>query len=323
MEAESDAVHVPLGLAVGLAGGWVLAPSRMTDHALAPFPVSVQLAGLVVLAVAGLLLGVWVRWVARVWAPPVRGLWSALAPVLLIAAVVTLSARTFYGVQTDIIIAHIQKYPAVSDPLAHVLITAPIVLDSRLTQGVQLLIAIVLLMLAPMTVRLVTRGARRPPPPRRIGRFALALGCGAAAAVITAMVSGTVNGYVFHSSGTTLSVLITAGAAVGAGLAAGAAGFSRTSPVAKGMVTGLVAAVLYALVLALVMLPLRTALPWVIHMLILERMLAAALIAGLVTPLLSRLLPVRGELGSVVGVTVRGRDRLSPGEAVGGDGGQM
>ncbi|GAA4219466.1 hypothetical protein FHR32_000400 [Streptosporangium album] len=304
--AESDAVHVPLGLAVGLAGGWVLAPSRMTDHALAPFPVPVQLAGLVVLAVAGLLLGVWVRWVARVWAPRVHGLWSALAPLLLIAAVVTLSARTFYGIQTDIIIAHIQKYPAVADPLAHVLISAQIVLDTRLSLGVQLLIAIVLLMLAPMAVRLATLGERRPPMPRRNGRIALALGCGAAAAMITAMVSGTVNGYVFQSPGTTLSGFVAAGAAFGAALAAGVAGLSGTSPVAKGMVAGLAAAVLYALVLELVVLPLRAALPWIIHMIILERMLEAGLIAGLATALLSRLLPVRRELGSGVGVPIRG-----------------
>jgi hypothetical protein len=298
VRAESDAVHVPLGLAVGLAGGWVLAPSRMTDHALAPFPVSVQFAGLVVLAVAGLLLGIWVRWVARVWAPRVHGLWSALAPLSLIAAVVTLSARTFYGIQSDIIIAHVQKYPAVADPLAHVLISAQIVLDTRLP-GVQLLIAIVLLMLAPMAVRLATFGERRPPMPRRNGRIALALGCGAAAAVITAMVSGTVNGYVFQSSGTALSGVIAAGAAFGAALAAGVAGLSGTSPVAKGMLTGLAAAVLYALVLELVVLPLRAALPWMIHMIILERMLEAALIAGLATALLARLLPVRRELGSV------------------------
>ncbi|MEO3875392.1 hypothetical protein ABGB18_41975 [Nonomuraea sp. B12E4] len=271
MGAESDAVHVPLGLAVGLASGWVLAPSRMTDHALASFPGQVQLTGLVVLTVTGLLLGVWVRWVARVWAPRVHGLWSALAPLLLIAAVVTLSARTFYGIQSDIIIAHAMKYPVVSDPLAHVLISAQIVLDTRLTSGVQLLIAIVLLMLVPMAVRFATLGERRPPMPRRNGRIALALGCGAAAAMITAMVSGTVNGYIFQSPGaTTLSGFIAAGAAFGAALAAGVAGLSGTSPVAKGMVAGLAAAVLYALVLELVVLPLRAALPWMIHMIILE-----------------------------------------------------
>ncbi|MGW2160121.1 M48 family metalloprotease [Nonomuraea sp. NPDC001699] len=291
--APGDAVHVPLGLAAGLAGGWVLAPSRLTDHALAPFPVSVQFGGLVVLAVAGLLLGLWVRWVARVWAPRVRGLWSALAPLSLIAAVVTLSARMFYDVQTQIIVAHVQKYPAVSDPLAQVLITAQIMLDSRLSGGVLLLVAIVLLMLTPMAVRLADLGERRPPAPRRKGRLALALACGAAAAVITAVVSGTVNGYIFQRSGATVSGLIAAGAASGAALAAAVAGWSRTSPVAKGMVTGLAAAVLYALVLELVVLPLRAALPWMLHMIILERVLEAALIAGLTTALLSRLLPVQ------------------------------
>ncbi|MEU1389163.1 MULTISPECIES: M48 family metalloprotease [unclassified Nonomuraea] len=305
VEARGDAVHVPLGLAVGLAGGWVLAPSRMTDHALAPFPVSVQLAGLVVLAVAGLLLGVWVRWVARVWAPRVHGLRSALGPLLLIAVVVTLGARAFYDLQADIIIAHVQKYPAVSDPLAQVLISAQIMLDTRLTAGILLLLAVALLMLTPMAVRFVTLGERRPPAPRRTGRIALAVGCAAAAALVTAMVSGTVNGYVFQSSGTALSGVIATGAAAGAALAACVAGLSGTSPVAKGMVTGLAAAVLYALALELVWLPLRTALPWLIHMIILERMLAAALIAALATALLARLLPVRGEPAPVAGVPAR------------------
>ncbi|WP_219504154.1 M48 family metalloprotease [Nonomuraea ceibae] len=304
VEAPSDAVHVPLGLAVGLAGGWLLAPSRMTDHALAPFPVSVQLAGLVLLAVAGLLLGVWVRWVARVWAPRVRDLRSALAPLLLIAAVVTLTARTFYRVQSDIIIAHVQDYPAVSDPLAHVLISAQITLDSRLSTGALLLVAVVLLMLVPMAVRFTTLGEPRPPAPRRTGRVALAVGSAAAAALITVLVSGTVNAYVFQRPGTTLSDHLAVGAAFAAALAAVAAGLSRTSPVAKGMLAGLAGAVVHALVLELVVLPLRTALPWTIHMLILERMLEAALIAGLATALLTRLLPVRGEPAAAAAVPV-------------------
>ncbi|WP_433247477.1 M48 family metalloprotease [Streptosporangium sp. CA-135522] len=288
----ADGPGAPLGLAVGMATGWMLAPSRMTDHGIAPFPVTVQLAGVVVLAAGGWLLGLWVRWVAAHWEPAAHHASQrtriAGMSVGLVALVVLLSAKTLYATQSYIIVAYGQHDPAVSDPLALVLLTAQRILDRQMISGIWLPAALVLLMAFPLLFGAAAKkvvGYRRTPHRRhrRVGNLFLAFTAGAGAAILSVAVSSAANEILLGRS----AELLDQAAGIGAGLAAAAAYRARTSPVAKG--------ILAALVGGLLLLALRELLPstvtprWAALMWILGRLLESALLAALLAGLLRHL----------------------------------
>jgi len=294
---SGDGLRARLGLTLGLPVGWSLSPSRMTDHELAPFPPSVQLAGLLVLAAAGWLLGLWVEWVAALWEPRVRAAdhpaRAAVAPIALVALVVLVSARTVFGTQTQMILSHAMHYPpTVSDPMTLVLVVLQMVLDEFFASATWVLTALVLLFGIPMAglVARRTAGIARGSVPKRPRLdWLLFAVVGGLAAWLADSGSFAINrlkpGY-DASAWSTFDTMVAHGAAVGAGLAAAVAFRARTSPLAKGVLAALVGGVLYLARLKLMWLP---ALPGQLVMFTLARTLEAAVLGGLAGSALSRI----------------------------------
>ncbi|MFD1546267.1 M48 family metalloprotease [Nonomuraea guangzhouensis] len=287
----ADGPSAALGLAAGVATGWLLAPSRMTDHGMAPFPVAVQLAGVVVLAAAGWLLGLWVRWVAAHWEPVAhqasQRVRIAGLSVGLVALVVLLSARPLYATQLYVIVAYVQHDPSVSDPLVQVLLTAQQLLDRQMISGLWLADALVLLMAFPLLFGAAAKKAvsyrqtlslgHRP-----AGNLFLAFTVGVGAAILFTALSSAANEILLGRS----AGLLDQAAGIGAGLAAAVSYRARTSPVAKGVFAALVGGLL--LVALRELLPSTATPPGAALMWALGRLVESALLSALLAGLLRR-----------------------------------
>ncbi|MFC6089736.1 M48 family metalloprotease [Saccharothrix lopnurensis] len=278
-----------LGLAVGLPTGWALGPSRMSDHAMAPFPVDIQLAALLVLAAAGWLLGMWIERVMAVWAPkvlasdhPAR---VAAVPIAFVVMVVVLAARTVYETQYMVIVAYITQVPAVSNPLLLVLATARLYLYTHFVISGWLPVAVGLLVLPLVIGR--SRTASAMPTPTRERPWLLAF-----ASIRAGVYAGGLSFFLWRAvdrlETATESVRadpIALVCSIGAGLAAAVAIWARTAPAAKGVMATLVTGVLTVGLLAMLV-----SIPWTLVLFLIGRVLEAALLAALITAGLRRYL---------------------------------
>ncbi|GAA1962355.1 M56 family metallopeptidase [Amycolatopsis minnesotensis] len=257
-------VRARLGLTLGLPVGWLLAPSRMSDHAMVPFPVAVQLAAVLVLAAAGWLLGLWVDRVMAAWAPKVRAaerpVRAAAVPIAFVVVTVLLAARTVYETQYLVIVAHLTQDPPVGDPVLLAVAVAQRYLFSHFVISGWLPLTVALLVLPPL--------ARPHTPFRPIGPRTLL--AGALVGVLTTMLTVAL----LRSS--TVDILAL-GTGFGAGAAAATAVWARTAPVLKGV---LVASVVGAM--TVVSLAELVPMSWKLMTFVLGQVLEAALLAALV-----------------------------------------
>ncbi|QWF82306.1 M56 family metallopeptidase [Amycolatopsis sp. CA-230715] len=253
------------GLAIGLPVGWAMAPSRMTDHAMAPFPVGVQLAALLVLAAAGWFLGLWVERVMAAWTPKVRAadrpVRVAAVPVAFVVVVLLLAARTVYETQYLVIIAHLTQDPAVSDPVLLALAVAQRWLFSHFAASGWLPLTVALLVL-PLLAR--PRTPFRPIKARTL-LIGLVVGVAVTALSVAFLYSSTVD-------------ILAFGCGFGAGVAAATAVWARAAPVLKGVLAASVVGVFTVVSLAAVM-----PMSWKLMTFASGQVLEVALLAGLVT----------------------------------------
>lgn len=284
----AGAFHAELGLALGLAAGWMLAPSRMTDYSPAPFDPGVQLAGLLLLAVIGWLLGMWLRWLAVVWEPGVRrSARAAVVPLALAAVVVLLSARGVYLLQSDIVFAYNRHYPDASNPVALVFLSALLILQDHIASGVWLPATVCLLFVIPLAeIIRVAPDVERPQVPRHGGvgpRVALTVVLAVVMAVLAAAVSNTIMHALLKHAAPDFEGIMGRGAFVGAALATAVACWSRSMPVAKAMVAVLAGGFCYVVFWVwLFEIPMTATLPWDLTMLLFGNVFEAGLVAALV-----------------------------------------
>jgi hypothetical protein len=271
-----------LGLTAGLPAGWALAPSRMSDHAMVPFPVALQLAALLVLAAAGWLLGLWVERVMAAWAPrvsaarhPVR---TAAVPIACVVLVVLLAARTVYETQYMVIIAHLTQTPPVAGPVPLALIVAHMYLYTHFVIAGSLPLTVALLMIPLAGRRSRTAGGPAAPAGRRPGRVAVAAIVAGVLALRYAVDLWSAVDRAQQLSRPTGTDLIALGCGFGAGAAAAVAVCARRAPVTKGVLAALVAGALYLALLA-ASLPMTGKL----STFVLGQVLEAGLLAALVT----------------------------------------
>jgi hypothetical protein len=292
LPGTSGGVRTRLGLAVGLPLGALLAPSFITDHALAPYPVGVQLTSLLLLALAGWLFGTWTQWVAAAArrTPPdtARRGWAIVLSVLLVAGVATLCVRAVYELRTWAFIASLTHYPAVSNPVELVAASAQLVLDTYpLTYGYWLPVCLALLLAAPLLIGLLARrGNARPPSPvsrrRRALVFWAAIGWAVVAAVLAEAAANTLNVALFGSGGSQFADLVNWCAGVGAAVGAVVAALARSTPVLASVVSALACGVVY-LGGARTWFPAVGSLGWSDWAFGLTQILEAALLAALLT----------------------------------------
>lgn len=254
------------GLAAGLPLGWALAPSRMSDHVMVPFPVGLQLAALLLLAAAGWALGSWVDGVMAVWAPKVRAadrpVRAAAVPIGFVVVVVLLAARTVYETQYLVIVAHLTRDPAVSDPVVLALAVAQRHLFSELVLSGWLPVVVALLVFPLVT------GRRTPAQRVRPGTALAGLLAGIAATVLVTAL--------WKSLSTVDPIAL--GCGFGAGVAVAVTVSARTAPVAKG-VLGALGIGMFTVASLAGMVPMS----WTLAMFVLGQVLETALLAGLVT----------------------------------------
>jgi Zn-dependent protease with chaperone function len=125
---EEDRLAARLGLALGLPFGVALAPSIVYDHGFAPFPNSIQIADLLILAAAGWLFGTWLDWLADAWTPWTRSrahpTVNAIIPVAVVSLVVLAAAGPVYGVRAWEVSVYQKHYLAIGDPVLQTAATA-------------------------------------------------------------------------------------------------------------------------------------------------------------------------------------------------------
>jgi len=293
LPGSSGGVRARLGLAAGLPLGALLAPSFATDHALAPYPVSVQLTSLLLLALAGWLLGMWTQWVVGTArrTPPgtARRGWAIVLSALLVAGVATLLVRPVYELRTWVFIASLTHYPALANPVELVAASGQLVLDTYpLTYGYWLPACLALLLAAPLLVGLLARrDDARPgqaPVPRRsrAAAFWTAIGWAVVAAWLAEAAASTLNAALFGPAGSPFADLMNWSAGVGAAVAAAVAALAPSAPVLKSILAALACGVVY-LALARTWFPGIVSLRWSDWMFSLTQVLEAALLAALLT----------------------------------------
>ena len=310
LPGSSGGVRARLGLAAGLPLGALLAPSFATDHALAPYPVRIQLTSLLLLALAGWLLGMWTQWViggARRTPPgTARRGWAIVLSALLVAGVATLLVRPVYELRTWVFIASLTHYPAVHNPVELVAASAQLVLDTYpLTYGYWLPACLALLLVAPLLLGLLAQrdGGRagqagRTPAPRRsrAAAFWTAIGWVVVAAWLAEAAASTLNAALFGPAGSPFADLMNWSAGVGAAVGAAVAALAGSAPVLKSVVTALACGVVY-LALAKTWFPGIVSLRWSDWTFSLTQVLEAALLAALLTTgLTTRLRVLRRKL---------------------------
>jgi Peptidase family M48 len=319
LSGVSGGVRARLGLAVGLPLGALLAPSFITDHSLAPYPVAVQLTSLLLLALAGWLFGTWTQWVvaAAKRTPPdtARRGWAIFLSALLVAGVATLCVKAVYELRTWAFIASLTHYPAVSNPVELVAASAQLVLDTYpLTYGYWLPVCLALLLAAPLLIGLLARrDTTRPPAPvarrQRALVFWTAIGWAVVAALLAEAAANILNVALFGPGGSQFADLVNWCAGVGAAVGAAVAALARSAPVLASVVSGLACGVVY-LGGARTWFPAIGSLGWSDWAFGLTQVLEAALLAALLTSAF-RVLRRRGRTPNLdlSGTTPDGRDR--------------
>lgn len=228
-------VRARLGLTVGLPVGWALAPSRMSDHAMVPFPVSLHPAALLVLAVAGWLLGLWVERVMAAWAPKVSRAHRRGAPGVRRRGGAA-GRQTVYETQYIVILAHLTQDPAVAGPVVLTPAAAQRYLYAHFVVSGWLPVVVALLMVPP------AGGRSRAPAPARVRRGRVTV-----AAILAGVVAGSLSYSLWAAvdrlqsrTGSTGVDLFALACGFGAGPAAAVAIWARTAPVTKGVPAALV-----------------------------------------------------------------------------------